>query len=74
MKNYLDRITRGYVAALSKFNELDTAVRSMFANNHLTGGEMDGNYIQTMLEKNKARIMVDRWFRVFDSATKRLAK
>lgn len=74
MKNYLDRITMGYVSAFSKFNELDTAVRSMFAHNHLSGGEMDRNYLQVMMAKNKARVMVDRWFRVFNSATKRFAK
>ena len=74
MKSYLDQITAGYVRAMERFNRLDEQVRMMFAHNHFSGGEMPGDYIQVMLQKNAARKVLDRWFLVFNSACKRNLK
>lgn len=74
MKNeYLDRIAAGYVRQLSIVNKIETKTRQIFASFHRNGCPEPTEYMSLLESREKARKILDRWLRIFDSATKRIA-
>lgn len=72
MSDYLDKIAAGYVRQLSKVNRLEDETRREYVKFYRTSIPTP-EYKSIINAREHARKILDRWYKVFNSASKRIA-